>query len=111
MGCLSDRRARWHKNCPLTVAIRARMTDAEAQWGAREQGAQSPLLRSHAWQRASLLKPARMTHDTRLVMVSLHICGVKPTVFGKLRVNEQVRGEETNHALNTCEAIPSFLRA
>ena len=60
VGCLSDRRARWHKNCPLTVAIRARMTDAEAQWGAREQGAQSPLLRSHAWQRASLPKPARM---------------------------------------------------
>src|SRR4030095_12297144 len=41
----------------------------------------------------------------------LHICGVKPTVFGKSRFNEQICGGETHHALNTCEAIPSYLRA
>ena len=28
-------------------------------------------------------------------------------MFGKSRFNEQVRGGEINHALNTCEAIPS----
>ena len=47
----------------------------------------------------------------RILRHALHICGVKLTVFGKSRVNEQVSGGETNHALNTCEAIPSSLRA
>jgi hypothetical protein len=100
---LGDRLPSLHGHYPASSLLRSRPPLSGASVLSASRGCR---LRLFPWHRRSGSHvPDESPHESHASQGAsrfcLHICGVKPTVCGKSRFNEQVRGGETNHALNT----------